>query len=62
MKTTNMIKYISIAGLILTVILDLVKTGGNGTSIILVLISSFLFIAASIKTKILQKKDNTEKV
>jgi len=56
MKTTNMIKYISIFGLILTIILDLLKTGGDGTTVILVLISAFLFIAASIKARILQKK------
>ena len=56
MKTTNMVKYISILGLILTLILDLLKTGGEGTSLILILISAFLFTAASIKSKILQKK------
>ena len=56
MKTTNMVKYISIIGLMLAIIFDLLKTGGGGTTLILVLISSILFIAAAIKTRILQKK------
>ena len=56
MKTTNMVRYISILGFILTVIFGLLKTGEEGTSVIVVLISLFLFIVAAIKTRILQKR------
>jgi len=56
MKTTNMVKYISILGFIFILISALLKTGGNGTAIIVVLISSLILIAASIKTKNFQKK------
>ena len=56
MKTTNMVRYISILGFILTVIFGLLKTGEEATSVIVVLISLFLFIVAAIKTRILQKR------
>ena len=55
MKTTDMVKYISILGLILTLILDLLKRGGDGISVIVVLISLFLFIAAIVKARVFQK-------
>ena len=56
MKSIKTVKYISISGFILTVIFDLLKTGGEGVTVIVVLISSFLFIATSIKTMIFQEK------
>ena len=56
MKSIKTVKYISISGFILTVIFDLLKTGGEGVAVIVVLISSFLFIATSIKTMIFQEK------
>ncbi len=56
MKTANMVKYISILGFILILFCALLQTGGNGTSITVVLITSFIFIAASIKSKNFQKK------
>jgi hypothetical protein len=56
MKITKMVNFLSILCIILTVIVAFVQTGGDGTSVMVVLISSFLFIVASIKTKDLQKK------
>ncbi len=56
MKTTDIAKFLSIFCIILTIIVAFVQTGGDGTSVMVVLISSFLFIIASIKNKNLQKK------
>ena len=50
MKTKNMFKYISISVIILTIVGALVQTGGEGTAVIVVLISSLIFVAASIET------------
>ena len=62
MKSVNMVKYLSILGIILTFIGACLKTGGDATSLIVVLISSLIFIPASFKKVRAHKRiDNTEK-
>ncbi|KYP14121.1 MAG: hypothetical protein A1D16_19920 [Flavihumibacter sp. CACIAM 22H1] len=55
-KTSNLLKLISIAGVALTVIFAFVQAGSDGTNLLLTLVLSLLFIAASVKNKNLENK------
>jgi len=55
-KLTAMIKYVSLIAFILVLTGAIIKTNGDATSIIVVLITALLFAVASIKSKDLQKK------
>jgi len=51
-----MIKYVSLIAFILVLTGAIIKTNGDATSIIVVLITALLFAVASVKSKDLQKK------